>query len=118
MPDYPFVEFTVAVGTWETGDEAYPDTAFRGGLAIPLGVGREILAEADITRIRLADGTVLSVPSWSGTLDLSGRRFGVEVVAVGTGYLLGRDVLDRLEICFEFGKTVRLRFGDEPLGEP
>jgi hypothetical protein len=37
----------------------------------------------------------------------------VEVAALGNRYLLGREILDQLEICFQFGRSVRLRFADE-----
>jgi predicted aspartyl protease len=109
---YPLLEFVLSVGTWDTAGEAYPDTGFEGGLAIPLGVGREILAEPDLIPLRLADRSTVEADSWSGELELEGHRFRVEVVALGSRFLLGREVLDQLEICFEFGRHVRLRFAD------
>ena len=41
-----------------------------------------------------------------------GREFRVEVAAIGSRFLLGREVLDRMGVCFEFRKEVTLRFRD------
>jgi len=110
---YPWIEFVLTVGTWDVVDAAYPDTRFEGGLLVPAGVGREIVASANWIRLRLADGNVVQARSWSGTLELEGRSMAVEVAALGYRYLPGREILDQLEICFQFGRSVRLRFADE-----
>jgi hypothetical protein len=73
-----------------------------------------VLASPSWVPTRLADGGILDVRSWRGTLEIADHRFSVEVAAMGTCYLLGREVLDQMEVCFEFGRRVRLRFGDEP----
>lgn len=113
MPAYPLIEFTLSIGSWDTSDEAYPDTGFDSGIAIPVGVGREVLADPTATLLRLADNTICEVESWTGLLELERHRFRIEVVALGNRYLIGREILDQLEICFEFGQRVRLRFGGE-----
>lgn len=111
MPTYPYVEFTVSIGTWDWGSEAYPDTAFDGAISIPRTLAAEIDAEAYPAKLELADGTIRSVPAWSGTLWLENECFSVEIVAIGNRCLLGREVLDQIEICFRFGREVRLTFG-------
>jgi predicted aspartyl protease len=113
LPPYPFVEFELVIGTWDTAEEALPDTGFDGGVVIPEDAGVEIATLADVGHIRLADGVSLKVPSWRGQLSLNGWSCRVEVIALGSDYLIGRDVLDRLEICFAFGREVRLRFSEE-----
>jgi predicted aspartyl protease len=110
---YPWIEFSLTIGTWDVADLAYPDTGFEGGLLIPAGVGREILASPALIPMRLADGETVQVRSWGGIVDIAGHRFPVEVAAMGARYLLGREVLDQMEVCFEFGQRVRLRFADE-----
>ncbi len=112
MPKYPFLEFVLSIGTWDTAEEAYADTDCDTGLSIPAGVGREILAEPDVTLVRLPGGEMREVPSWMGTVEICGRQFRTEVVALGNRYLLGREVLDHVEICFEYGQRVRIRFRD------
>ena len=110
---YPWVEFSLTIGTWDVDDLAYPDTGFEGGLLIPVGVGREVLASPAWVPMRLANGDTVQVRSWRGIVDIAGHRFPIEVAAMGTRYLLGREVLDQVEVCFEFGRRVRLRFPDE-----
>jgi predicted aspartyl protease len=111
---YPWIGFGLTIGTWDVVDLAYPDTGFEGGLLIPVGVGREVLASPNRIPLRLADGNTVDVLSWRGIVEMEGRRFLVEVAAMGTLYLLGREVLDQMEVCFEFGRRVRVRFDDEP----
>jgi predicted aspartyl protease len=113
MP-YPWIEFGLTIGTFDVSDLAYPDTGFDGGLLVPAGVGREILASPTWTPLRLADGEVVEVRSWTGMLEIEGHPFRIEVASMGTRYLLGREVLDQMEVCFEFGRRLRLRFQDDP----
>jgi predicted aspartyl protease len=111
---YPWIEFSLTIGAWDVVDLAYLDTGFEGGLLVPAGVGREVLASPVWVPMRLADGGIVEVRSWRGTLEIANHRFLVEVAAMGTRYLLGREVLDQMEVCFEFGRRVRLGFRDDP----
>jgi hypothetical protein len=113
VPKYPLLEFVLVVGTWETEVEAFPDTGFEGGLTIPRSMAGEILAEPDTGLFQMADRRVIEAPSWIGSIELGSHTFPVEVVALGDRFLLGRDVLDQLEICFRFGREVATRFEDE-----
>jgi predicted aspartyl protease len=116
-PPYPWIEFELSIGTWDLLDEAYPDTGFEGGLIIPIGVGRELLARPAKVPMRLADGEIVEVACWSGALAIEAHRFPVQVAAMGARYLLGREVLDQMEVCFEFGRRLRLRFSGEARGQ-
>lgn len=113
LPPYPLIEFGLTIGTWDLWDVAYPDTGCETGIAIPVGAGKEVLAPPVSITMQFADRRIERVPSWRGTVELDGHRFRVEVIAVGSTYLIGREVLDELEICFEFGRRVRLRFKGE-----
>lgn len=107
---FPLIEFGLDVGTWDTTGEAYPDTGFEGGIAIPAGCGSEILAEPHDFRYRMADGSEVRAPTWTGALEIEGYRFVVDVVAIGNRFLIGRELLDQIEICFCFGRELRLSF--------
>jgi predicted aspartyl protease len=113
MAIFPLVEFTLSTGTSDIGGEALPDTGFEGGVIIPVGVGREIISTGVLAPWRMADGTVRTVRTWTGTLVLDEHSFRTEVLALGSRYLIGREILDQLEICFQFGRRVTLRFHDE-----
>src|SRR5947207_12751947 len=65
---FPWIEFGVSIGTWDLVDYAYPDTGFEGGLLIPAGVGREIVASPDRVPLCLADGAIVQLPCLTGTL--------------------------------------------------
>lgn len=113
MPEYPLLEAVIEIGTWETGAEIYPDTGFEGGLAIPEDLVEEIERLPRWSPIRTADGTIHHAPSWSARIEVAGRRFGCEAIALGPKFLLGREVLDQLDIRFVFGRQVLVSFGDE-----
>jgi predicted aspartyl protease len=113
MADYPRVEFVAAIGTWAFEGEAYIDTGFDGGLIIPAALQEDVLAEPAFNPVRLADNSIQVAPHWPARVELEGREFHTEAIGLGVRFLLGREVLDQLEVCFEFGRTARLRFRDE-----
>jgi predicted aspartyl protease len=111
-PVYPMVEFGLTVGTWDTVAFGHLDTGFDGGLIIPIGVGRDILSRSYWTLLELPDGTRVTTRAWYGTVTLEDRSFRAEIAELGSRYLIGREVLDRLSVCFEFGQRVKLTFRD------
>lgn len=113
MPPFPYLEFTISIGTWDWGSEGYVDSGFEGAISIPAALEHEIDAEPDYTPLRLADGALRMVPTWSGAIWLGDHRFPVEIVGIGRRCLIGREVLDQLEVCFKFGREVTIRFGDD-----
>lgn len=113
MPHYPYLEFTVAIGSWDWGSEAYVDTGFEGAICIPAALEDEIDAQPAYTRFRMADGTIREVPTWGGTLWLEEHPFQVDVIGLGRECPLGREVLDQVEICFRFGRELRVTFAKD-----
>ena len=105
---YPLVEFSLSIGTWDTVDFAYPDTGYDGSLTIPIGVSMEVVASPHERILRLADGKLVEVNAWYATVGILDKQFDVEVVALGNEYLLGRQILDQLEICFVRGRELRI----------
>ena len=110
---YPWIEFIISIGTWTFDGAAYIDTGFEGGLLIPVSISREIVAQGDRGRLQVGDGAVVPAMSWTGVLELNGSTFTCDVSALGSRFLLGREVIDRVEVCFEFGERLRIRFRDE-----
>jgi hypothetical protein len=90
--------------------QSFRDSGFEGGVLIPTGAAREILAAPDMDQVQMADGRIVSTPRWDGSIELLGKRFPCEVVSLGNRFLLGQEVIDQLEVCFLFGKEVRIRF--------
>jgi len=110
MPSYPLLEIAVIIGSQSFVGEALPDTGFDGDVIIPLSVGEEVLKGSEEVVLQVADGFDILVEARGGELLLADRSFEVAVRALGDEYLIGRGVLDQLEICFEFGRSVRVRF--------
>lgn len=109
---YPQVEFVLWVGTADLVLEGWLDSGFEGGVSIPSLLQYEILAEAEDTMARLADGSQIDVPTWSGKVELMGHSYLCEVIATGKQVLIGLEVMNRLEVTFSHGRSVRLRFPD------
>ncbi len=109
---FPYLEVVLTIGTWTVVDWAYIDTGFESGLLIPARLSQAIPAHSDRVPFRMADGVLVSAPFWSGTLELNGQEFPVDVAAIGQRFLLGRQITDRFNICFEFGRRVAVTFAD------
>src|SRR5688572_10742328 len=111
MPEYPRVAAVVAIGEgWLLDDDALPDTGFSGGVVVPHRAVDDIPVAPDRGRLRLGDGQRVEAFWWSGELSIQSAVLTVTIWALGDDFLIGREVLDQLEICFEFGRRVRLRF--------
>jgi predicted aspartyl protease len=107
---YPAVEVVVTVASWSEGFGAVADTGFEGAISLPASVLKEIELQPYKSRVLLPDGHLALVPTWLGSIELEGRWFRCEVIATGSSCLLGREILDQCEVCFLFGKEVRIRF--------
>jgi hypothetical protein len=113
---YPFIDIGIVVGTWDTTAHVYPDTGFEGGLMIPAGVGREILASPSEAPYLLPGRYRIVVPVWRGKVTVEDRVFDADIVAYGDRFLLGREVLDNIEVCFAFGRELHLRLEESANG--
>jgi predicted aspartyl protease len=112
-PDYPLVEVCVSVGLHTFFGEALPDTGYVGAVIIPEEIGREVDVPVQRRVLTMADGYHRSVVSWMGLVAIEEKVFRVRVNALGDQFIIGREVLDQMEICFRFGKTVSLSFTPE-----
>jgi hypothetical protein len=86
---YPWVEIGLTIGTWDVVDLAYLDTGFDGGLLVPAGIGREVLASPAWVPLRLADGETVQVRSWGGIVNIADHPFAVELPRWGRDTCLG-----------------------------
>jgi hypothetical protein len=79
-------------------------------LIIPEAQGRQLASPSDRVWMTVGDGRRVKVDTWDGTLEIGELTLEVPVHALRDQFIIGREVLDRMEICFEFGRQVRLRF--------
>lgn len=110
MPDCPLIDVAVVIGTQSFLGEALPDTGYDGSVIVPIDVGDEVLDSSNRRRLRMADNHPVTVDSWEGQLLVEDRVFDTSVSAFGDQFIIGREMLDEMEICFEFGTRVRIRF--------
>ncbi len=107
---FPYVEVVLTIGTWSLVEAALVDTGFDGGLLIPAYLRHEVLAEPGWVPLRMPDGSMVRAASWSGTVDVDGRTYNADVAALGSRFLLGRQVTDNFTVCFELGRRVTVAF--------
>jgi predicted aspartyl protease len=109
---FPYLEVVISIGTWSIEEEVYIDTGFDGGLLIPSYLRHEILASPGRSKLKVANDVVVEAPTWSGKVELGDQIFLAEIAAMGSRYLIGRDILDQLDIRLEFGACVHIRGRD------
>ena len=100
MSEYPLIEVAVMVEHQEFLGEALPDTGYDGSVIIPAYLITEDLGIPEFTSLRMADNTAWDVETWEGRLLIEDRTFEVPVHAFGDQFIVGREVLDQMEICF------------------
>jgi hypothetical protein len=113
MPEYPRIPAIVSVGEWFLDDEALPDTGFSGGVVVPARSSDHIANRPREGRLRLGNDRAVRAYWWNGEVAVGELSVPTTVWALGNDFILGREVLDQMEICFEFGERVRLRFDRE-----
>jgi len=91
-------------------EEAFPDTGFTGGVIIPRALVEEIDARPHWGELRLGNQAIVGASYWRGRVAIGDLDLPTEIWALGDEFIIGRKVLDRMEVCFEFGERVRLRF--------
>ena len=109
---YPEAEVILWVGTMDLTIEAWLDTGFEGGVTIPASMQHDILAEAVNTRVRLADGHMMRVQTWPGAVEIEGRSFPCEIIALGSQMLMGLEVMNQMDVSFERGQRLRFKLPD------
>jgi len=112
MAAYPLIDVAVIIGNEEFYGEALPDTGYDGTVIIPRRYGDEILLDAEQVILTMANGHEMEVNTWDGCLLLEDQSFTVLVQAFGDEFIIGREVLDRMEICFEFESEYASGFSD------
>jgi len=105
---YPYVSLRCQVGQWTFDAWAYADTGFDGGLIVPESEATKLGVPLKFTLVELGDGSRLLAPECEGSIQLGEAKMPILVLCLGNEYLLGREVLDRLRICFHRGERVEV----------
>lgn len=105
---YPYLQVRCRVHDRDFNVSGYVDTGYDGGMVIPES---ERVGLPNPTReaiIQLGDGTHLYSAEYAGTLLLEGMRLKVTVLFLGNEYLIGREVVDQLHLCFHRGEYLEI----------
>lgn len=77
---------------------------------MPLRAVDDIPAPPQSGRLRLGNNQPVDALWWNGEISIEDFSAAADIWALGEDFVIGREVLDQMEICFEFGTRVRIRF--------
>jgi hypothetical protein len=109
---FPYLSVRVRIGNLQYPDcefdvEAFVDTGFDGGLAVPQGlIPGHVLPRGQQTWI-MADGSGMMAPYYRGSVTVGALQpLGTDVIVLPKGALLGRAVTNRYRLTFVYGRQV------------
>jgi len=105
---YPYLPFRCQVKGLTFDAWAYVDTGFDGGLIVPESEAPKLGIPLKLTLVELSDGSHLFAPEFEGAIQLGEVEMPILVLCLGNEYLLGREVLDKLRVCFHRGEQVEV----------
>lgn len=80
------------------------DTGFTGGLVLPIFVAVDIgLEKVGASTITLADGSVMTLPTFLCQLKLGTKTFDVATIVMGSDILIGIEALKNHRVCISTG---------------
>ena len=83
---------------------AIVDTGFTGGMVLPVFVAVDIgLEKVGGSTITLADGSVMTVPTFLCQIKMGTKTFDVVTIIMGSDILLGIEALKNHRICISTG---------------
>lgn len=83
---------------------AIVDTGFTGGMVLPLFVAVDLgLEKVGASTVTLADGTVMTLPTFLAQIRLGTKTFDVATIVMGSDILIGIEALSNHRICISTG---------------
>ena len=105
---YPYLRVVCRVQNREFNVEGYVDTGYDGGLVVPESEQTGLLRPLTEVPIELGDGTRIAAAEYLGILMLGDKQLEVTVLFLGNEYLIGREVVDQLRLCFHRGEYLEI----------
>jgi predicted aspartyl protease len=87
------------------------DTGFDGGLIAPLEEALRLGLPDEVISVELGDGSSSLALAYRAVVTLEGLegfRVIASILCLGTEYVLGREVIDKLRICFHHGERLEV----------
>lgn len=110
-PAYPYVEVTFIIGAFRSPMIlAYVDSGFDGYLLVPAAQAVLFGPPQFSTSWELGDGSVVQAQEYRGEVQVSGLPLTLpaRITSLGEEYLLGRGIVDRLRMTFDYGQRLIL----------
>lgn len=80
------------------------DTGFTGGMVLPIFVAVDIgLEKVGASTVTLADGSVMTLPTFLCKLKLGTKTFDVATIVMGSDILIGIEALKNHRVCISTG---------------
>lgn len=107
-PPYPSLQLRFQIGPFHGEATALVDTGFDGHLAVPEAVIEALAQPLYMRPVQLADGQVVQVAAYSGTLELvlQPSLIPVVIIALGDEYLVGLATINHFRLTFDHGQRL------------
>ncbi len=106
--NYPYLNIRCRVGPYRFQDSAYVDTGFDGSLIIPEAEAKGLALPFHLVVVELGDGTPTLAHEHRGVVELGEANLRATILFLGDEYLLGREIVDRMRICFHRGERLEV----------
>ncbi len=105
---YPYLKVRCRIHDREFEASGLVDTGFDGGLVIPVSQGRGMPEPPRQVIVRLGDGSLARTAEFVGMVLLGNKQMQVTVMFLGNEYLVGRQIVDQLHLCFHYGEYLEI----------
>ncbi|HEY4611891.1 MAG TPA: hypothetical protein VII11_02800 [Bacteroidota bacterium] len=105
---YPYIELELVVRERAERIYFYIDTGFDGYVIAPAAESDHYGQYDYISRWTLGDGSIVEGMDYLGkvrVIDVTGMET-VRVTCLGTEFIVGRKIIDKLKVTFHFGQKV------------
>ena len=105
---YPYLQVRCRIHDRIFNASGLVDTGFDGGLVIPASQARGLPEPPRQVIVRLGDGSITRTAEFVGAISLGNKRMLVTVMFLGSEYLIGRQIVDQLRLCFHYGRYLEI----------
>jgi predicted aspartyl protease len=108
--NYPYLDIACWIGDQKLQGSAYVDTGFDGCLIVPEAEARELMVPFHLTVVELGDSSLKLAHEHRGVVEIDEASFRASILVLGDEYLLGREIVDQMRICFHWGERLEVEF--------
>lgn len=106
---FPYLPIEVTIKQYKQSLEALLDTGFDGYVVLPPGLVTNGEAADLYESCKLADNSMIRVPTFIGTVKLGRRKINkITFLITGDEPIIGREVIKHFKIILDHGKKIIL----------